>query len=537
MLFESAPGLYLVLSPELTILAASTAYLEATMVRREDILGRPLFEVFPDNPDDPTASGTRQLQASLQRVIAGRIPDAMAIQKYDIRRPMAEGGEFEERHWSPLNLPVFDANGVLCYIIHKVEDVTEFVRLKQYGQQQHQMTMELQSRTEDLEKLRQSQRMEAMGELAGGVAHDFNNLLAVILMACENTMMDLAIPESAQSNLLEIQKCGERAANLTRQLLAFSRKQILQPKVINLNTVVNEIKDLLRRLLNADIDFQVHLAKDLGNTVVDHGQVEQILFNLAVNARDAMPQGGRLVIETANVILDKTMAMGQLKVEPGEFVSLVIRDTGIGMDAQTQARIFEPFFTTKGVGKGTGLGLATVYGIVSQNKGTIWVYSEPKRGTVFKIYFPLVDRQVEASPSHALASSHAVRPSTILVAEDEDQLRHLICLTLQGQGHKVLEAKNGIQALERLTSLPHPVDLIVSDIVMPEMGGQALSERLTLLGHDIKILYLSGYTEDVLFNYGAPGARPYFLEKPFSRRMLLEKVEDILAASANAALQ
>lgn len=531
LLFESAPGLYLVLLPDLTIVDASNSYLKSTMVKRDAIRGRNIFEVFPDNPGDPSATGVSQLRASLTRVLETKLHDVMSIQKYDIRRPIEDGDGFEERHWSPLNFPVFGSENEIKYIIHSVQDITDMVLLKQDGIKQNKVTEELKIQNDQLEKVRQSQRMEAMGQMAGGVAHDFNNILATIMISCDIALDDNRIPEAAKSNLKLILKNSERAAALTRQLLAFSRKQILQPKILNLNTTITEINSLLSRVLNENIKLQLDLAKDLGNTLIDPGQVEQIILNLLLNSKDAMPHGGRITIATCNVVLDKMMTAGHMQVEPGPYVMLTVHDTGIGMDAQTQGRIFEPYFTTKGIGKGAGLGLATVYGIVKQNKGTIWVYSEPHKGTVFNLYFPLADGQVkkvqQVAPKTIGELSTQV-PRTILVVEDEEFLRARICNILQLSGYTVLEAQNGINALNLLKTHRGTVDLIITDVVMPEMSGQTLAKQLVTQGYNIKMLFLSGYTEDVLSNHGMSESHPQFLEKPFRLQSLLSKVLTML---------
>jgi len=526
-LFEAAPGLYLVLTPSFTIVAVSDSYLQATMVKREEILGRGLFEVFPDNPADPEATGTNQLRASLERVLARSERDIMAIQKYDIRRPASEGGGFEERHWSPVNYPVLGAGGEVRYIIHRVEDVTSFVRLKKEGLEQNRITEELRSEVDQLEKVRQAQRMEAMGQLAGGVAHDFNNILATTMILCECALADQGLSAASRRNLEQILRSSERAASLTRQLLAFSRKQVLQPKVLNLNDVISNLRGLLERTLSENIVLETDLSADLGNTMGDAGQVEQILLNLTVNARDAMPNGGRIRIKTKNVELDKTMAVGDFKVEPGAYVQISVSDTGVGMDAKTKARIFEPFFTTKGVGRGTGLGLATVHGIVKQSRGTIWVYSELGQGTTFKIYLPLVERITDPVVQPVQPARAAAAGKRILVVEDEDNLRTAVCDILRADGFAVTEAANGRQALTHLLESPQKFDLVISDVVMPEMGGHALARELATRGIVVKTLFLSGYTEDVLELHGLSGNSPQFLEKPFRMQALREKVHAI----------
>lgn len=527
LLFESSPSLFMVLDPNFNIIALSDQYVAATMIQRDYAIGRGLFEVFPDNPNDPNATGTRQLRASIERALASKKQDTMAVQKYDIRRP---DGSFEERHWTPLNLPVLGSDGSVKYIIHKAEDVTEFVKLKHAGIELSRTTEKLKSEKDDLEKLRQSQRMEAMGQLAGGVAHDFNNILATITVTCETALLEDNLTEKAKSSLSLVLENSERAASLTRQLLAFSRKQVLQPKLLQINSVIENFKSLLPRLLNENIRIHIDLADDLGQTLIDPGQVEQIILNLVVNARDAMPRGGSISIWTENVDLDTSMASGNMNVDPGKYVMIAVRDTGSGMSAATQARLFEPFFTTKPLGRGTGLGLATVYGIVKQNKGTIWVYSELQKGTVFKIYLPYQEDEVEAEETTETVAPFAKAKTdrrTVLIAEDEIQLRTAMRDTLKAHDYRVFEAENGLQVLDILTANPGKIDLIITDVVMPEMGGQELTRRLGPAGYNGQILYLSGYTQDVLDTHGIQGEH-HFLEKPFRLKVLLSKISEIL---------
>lgn len=531
-LFEAAPGPYLVLSPELRIVAVNDAYLRATMTVREAIVGQLLFDVFPDNPDDPAATGVSNLRSSLMRVLEGRIPDVMAVQKYDVRD---EHGMFEERFWSPINIPVLGENRQVIAIIHHVVDVTQMVKMKQEGIEQHKVTESLRSKNSQLEALRQSQRMEAMGQLAGGVAHDFNNFLGVIFLNCDHLLEEEVLSESARSLITQIQRAGTRAAGLTRQLLAFSRKQVLQPRVININGVVGDLTKMLERLLTEDIQLETKLASDLGNVLCDPGQVEQIILNLVVNARDAMTGGGKLTIETSNAFLDKAMAHGSHSVESGEYIMIAIRDSGVGMDAKTKARIFEPFFTTKPMGKGTGLGLATVYGIVTQNRGTIWVYSELQKGTVFKVYLPMVKDKVEFVPLKEIKPGSLRGTETILVVEDEPELRELICASLRRHGYTVIEAANGSDALTIASKRNSHFDLVITDVVMPEIGGRALAQKLANLHPDLRILFLSGYSEETLSNYGISGTEPYFLEKPFSQNTLLTKVRSVFAINSTSA--
>ena len=593
LLFESVPGLYLVLSPDLTIVAVSDAYLRATMTKREEVLGRGIFEVFPENPADVSADGARNLTASLDRVIRERIADAMAVQKYDIRRPESEGGGFEERYWSPVNYPVIGPDQKLIYIIHRVADVTDFIRLKLHDSESEKLNQELRTRSQQMEseifaraqeiqeanrqlrasnaamaslhgelecrvqkrtaelamaneslqtefrerrtleeQLRQAQKMEAVGLLAGGVAHDFNNLLTVISGYSDILLRSLPADDSSRGPIQEIYKAGERAAHLTRQLLAFSRKQVLEPKILDLNAIVQEVGRMLQRLIGEDISLTMTLAQDLRSVKVDPGQIEQVILNLAVNARDAMPQGGRLTIETANIELDSTYAQAHFEVKPGRYVMLAISDTGHGMEESVRTRIFEPFFTTKEPGKGTGLGLATVYGIIKQSGGNLYVYSELGRGTTFKVYLPYVPLKPSTGKS-----LHGFKPAmhgneTILVVEDDPAVRDMTTLSLRTYGYNVLESCHGEEAIQVCAQYHGAIHMIVTDVVMPRMGGRQVVEALRPNYPSMKILYQSGYTDDAVVRHGVLEAETAFLQKPFTPVALASKVREVLDATA-----
>jgi len=377
------------------------------------------------------------------------------------------------------------------------------------------------------EQLRQSQKMEAVGKLAGGIAHDFNNLLTAITGYSELTLRELPTDSPFYSKVTEIKKAGERAATLTRQLLAFSRKQILQPKVLDLNAVIPEMEKMLRRLIGEDIVLETVLDRSLGQVKADPGQMEQILLNLCVNARDAMPEGGRLTIQTTNVSLKQAYRNQQVSIRAGNYVMFSVSDNGCGMNAETQARIFEPFFTTKELGKGTGLGLSTVYGIVKQSDGTIWVYSEVDKGTTFKIYLPRVD---EVRAEEAPAESHIVPRGneTILVVEDEEIVRTLSTEILENQGYRVLAAGNGEEGLRVCKEFYGAIDLLITDVVMPHMSGRELAEQLATIRPDTRVLYMSGFTDDAIVRHGVLDDGVFFIQKPFSPDALAIKARSVL---------
>jgi PAS domain S-box-containing protein len=383
-------------------------------------------------------------------------------------------------------------------------------------------------------QLHQAQKMEAIGRMAGGVAHDFNNLLTAITGYCELLLSDMDAQDLRRSDVEEIKKAADRAAALTRQLLAFSRRQLLAPQVLDLNVVMANMDKMLRRMIGEDIDLVTLLDPALGRVKADPGQIEQVLMNLAINARDAMPQGGKLTIETANVDLDETYARRHIAVSPGPYVMLAVSDTGHGMDEETKSHIFEPFFTTKEPGKGTGLGLSTVYGIVKQSGGDIYVYSEPGHGTTFKIYLPRVDASAEASAAAQAASNPVSGSETILLVEDDEGVQELIRRILERNGYTVLAARRGDEAVQIAEQHAAPIDLLVTDVVMPEMSGRELVKRLMALRPTVKVLYISGYADSAIVRHGVLEADATFLQKPFTPDELARKVRAALEAGTPA---
>jgi nitrogen-specific signal transduction histidine kinase len=375
-------------------------------------------------------------------------------------------------------------------------------------------------------QLRQAGKMEAIGQLAGGVAHDFNNLLTVI--SGYGQLLKGRLSPQDLDHLEEILKASDRAAALTRQLLAFSRRQILTPQVLDLNSIVANLENMLRRLIGENIELKTVQQSGLGRVKADPGQVEQVIINLAVNARDAMPEGGKLTIETANVDLDGTYARSHAGVLPGPYVMVAVSDTGIGMNAETLAHMFEPFFTTKEKGKGTGLGLATVYGIVKQSVGYTAVYSEPGHGSTFKVYLPRVEEAVTKAESAKRGPGLAKGLETVLVAEDEEGVRSLVGKVLESYGYKVLEVREPGEALTIVEQYAKPIDLLLTDVVMPHMSGKELATRLTTVHPEVKVLYMSGYTDDAIVRHGILEAGTFFLQKPFRPSALVQKVREVL---------
>lgn len=405
--------------------------------------------------------------------------------------------------------PVVDDEGKPIVIVCVARDITEKKQLE--------------------EQLRQSQKMEAIGQLAGGIAHDFNNLLTVIEGYTELLFSNISESDPAQNFVRQIKKAADRATALTGQLLAFSRRQILQPKVLNLNTLVSDMSIMLKRLIGEDVALTTLLNPDIGSIKADRSQMEQVLMNLAVNARDALPEGGALSVETREVALDSAMyERHQSGIQKGSYVQLSVSDNGVGMDQETKERVFEPFFTTKETAKGTGLGLATVYGIIKQSGGHIWVYSEKGKGTTFKIYLPVVRRKVEKSEKQETGRGNLRGHETLLVVEDEFMVRELVCDTLRSSGYKILEAANGKEAIKVYTQNKQKIDLVLTDVIMPEMSGRKLIETLTKSHPDIVALYMSGYTDDAIIKHGVLEPGMAYIQKPFSPNGLIQKVKSVL---------
>jgi PAS domain S-box-containing protein len=439
-------------------------------------------------------------QAWRERVLRLRRPERLL---YRIRRRDGTSRWLDEEM-----VPVMDAVGAVVRLDGVARDVTEYKDLE--------------------EQFHQAQKMEAIGQLAGGIAHDFNNVLTLISSYAE-LLLDPLPPDAPQrADLDEIRAAAMRAGDLTRQLLAFSRRQVTESLVLDLNGIVSGMDKMLRRLLGDDVELTAALTTDLGRVRADHSQLEQVLLNLAVNARDAMPTGGKLTIETANVELDDAYTREHVGVVAGPYVMLGVSDTGTGMDAATKARIFDPFFTTKAPGKGTGLGLATVYGIVKQSGGNVWVYSELGAGTTFKVYLPRVDAPLETPPIAEAFTGSLSGTETILVVEDNPSVRRLVSVVLKQHGYTVLDAPDPAEALELAGGYDGRIALLFTDVVMPGMSGRELAERLEAIRTDMRVLYTSGYTDDAVLRHGILQAGVAFIQKPFTPPILLRRVRDVL---------
>jgi PAS domain S-box-containing protein len=467
----------------------------------EEMIGRP---VWTFNVEEEVAR--EQVRAKL----AGALPPGVNLERTYRRK---DGSTFPGLCQDRL---ILDETGRIKGIRCTIQDIT---KLKQA--EEHKASLE--------EQLRQSQKMEAIGRLAGGIAHDFNNLLTVINGYIHLSLLDLAPDDPMKGNIDQIQGAANRASNLTRQLLAFSRRQILDPKVLDLNGVLRDLYQILRRVIGEDIELVTLLDENAGRVKADPGQIEQVIMNLAVNARDAIPNGGNLIIEIADVELDKEYARSHVSVKPGPYVRLTVSDTGVGMTPEVRERIFEPFFTTKESGKGTGLGLSTVYGIVKQSGGNIWVYSEPGHGTVFKIYLPRVDEPAAGREGEKMELKESpCGNERILLVEDEEAVRELAAEFLRRHGYTVLEAQDGEGALLICGDHRGPIDLLLTDVVMPGMSARELSERLVSLRPETKVLYMSGYTDDAIVHQGILEKGIDFIQKPFSLAGLAKRVREVL---------
>ena len=516
--FAASPGILNLGDEELRYLKTDPITPTYFGLTRETIIGKRVADLAPE------------LTTAYGRMMADVVENGAVYRDQEVSIPVT-GRPGEVAVWRASYFPVPLAEGRRGLGVVGVE-ISDLKRTQAALQRE----LDERRRAEDAlrsteEQLRHAQKLEAVGRLAGGVAHDFNNILSVILSYADMISDDLAPGEPLRKDVEEIRTAAMRATDLTRQLLAFSRQQRLEPRVLNLNAVLASMERMLARLLGADVELTVLPGSGVWDAMVDPGQVEQVVMNLAVNARDAMPAGGKLTIATANAYLDDVYARDHLGVEAGHYVMLSVSDTGIGMDAEIQSRIFEPFFTTKALGKGTGLGLATVYGIVKQSGGHIWVYSEPGRGTTFKVYFPRASGD-SAGPSAESDPAGIKRVTaaseTILLVEDEEQIRGIAKTILRRSGYVVLVASNAGEAM--LVSEQHhaKIDLLLTDVVMPHMSGRKLAERLKASRPEMKVIYMSGYTDDAVLQHGILDSGVAFLQKPFTPASLTKKVSDVL---------
>ncbi len=493
--FDALSDAVFILDAEQRVMRCNKAAERILAYDTEAIIGQPCWEI---------THGTSE-----------PVPDCpLERMRHSLKRESREM-QIKDRWYNVTVDPILSEDHRLLGAVHVMQDITE-----RKSAEDERVNLQ--------EQLQQAQRLESIGRLAGGVAHDFNNLLIIILGYGEMVLNKLHPEDPLRSYAKEILNAANRAAGLTRQLLAFSRKQTLQPVVLNLNDVLRNLEKMLRRLIGEDVSLEMALAEDLAPVLVDPGQIEQVIMNLAVNARDAMPQGGTLLMETSNVVLDEAYASTHSGVTPGAYVRLAVTDTGCGMTKEVLDRIFEPFFTTKERGRGTGLGLSTVYGIVKQSGGNIWVYSEPQRGTTFKIYLPVSEAKVQPTVERERFMHPAGRGEHILVVEDDETLRKMMGNLLYELGYKVTLAANAGEALLLIEESGLKPDLILTDVVMPNMSGKQLIDRLMRTLPDLKVLYMSGYTDNAIVHYGVLDPSTPFIQKPFTRDAIALKIREIL---------
>ncbi len=499
-LYDNAPVGYFEYDTQGRIVSVNRTELEMLGFTLEEMIGQPVWKFIVEE------DMARNL---ILAKLAGATPSSRNLERTYRRK---DGTTFSALVQDRL---LQDAAGKILGIRATIQDITEQKRAEE-------------EKAALQEQLRQSQKIEAIGRLAGGIAHDFNNLLTVIKGYSQLSLVETKDGDRLKENLEEIKNAAEKAADLTRQLLAFSRRQILEMKVLDLNIILRNLNKLLRRVIGEDIELMTIPAEDLGRVKTDPGWIEQVIMNLAVNARDAMINGGKLTIETANVDLDEAYARGHIAVKPGRYVMLSVSDTGVGMTPEVSQQVFEPFFTTKEKGKGTGLGLSTVYGIVKQSGGNIWVYSEPDHGTTFKIYLPRVDEPADELKDKVVVEELPRGSETILVVEDEEEVRKVAVRILKRQGYTVFDTPDGEGALVVCEKRKEPLHLILTDVVMPGMGGRQLVERCWQIRQDFKVLYMSGYTDNAIVHHGVLAEGINYIQKPFTVDALARKVREVL---------
>ena len=489
--FDSMTDLVMLLDDNHRIIRANKAMAEMLKMPFDKIVGSKCWEAAhkTDAPPDPC-------------------PFSKKNADYGKKQSFEIFDENLKRYFLVTTTPHFDDSGAQVGFVHVMRDITELKKLE--------------------EQFLHAQKMEAIGTLAGGIAHDFNNLLAIILSYSHFVSQELKEGDSMRSDIEEIIMAGERGAALIRQLLTFSRKQMLEPKIFKINQVVTNMEKLLRRIIGEDVDLKIVLDPELGLVKADQTQIEQVIMNLVVNARDAMPKGGKLSIETNNVLPDDRYVGLHASVEPGNYVMISVSDTGHGMDSDTKRKIFEPFFTTKEIGKGTGLGLSTVYGIVKQSNGHIWVSSEPGRGATFKIYLPRILEKIKSDTMKQPIQQSLQGSETVLLVEDDDSVRKAVRRVLKNAGYHVLEASSGKQAMKVARDHTDVIQLVITDVVMPGMSGRDLAERLAPANPNAKVLYMSGYIDNAIVHHGILDPNTHFIQKPFKPQALLRRVREVL---------
>jgi len=491
-IFKAAAPLC-VIDSEFKMIRANDTFCSFLGLTSDDIIGKRCHDIWRGTACETPDCPMRMILAGSERL------------GYEAEKELKDGRKIS---CIVKAMPYRDLDGEIIGIVENIRDVTEHKHLE--AQFLH------------------AQKMEAVGRLAGGIAHDFNNLLTVISGNTELAMMSVDVNDPLQDELKQVQEAAIRASDLIRQLLAFGRKQVMELKSLNLNHIIENTHKMLRRIIGEDIELETILARYLWRVKVDPAQIEQVIVNLAVNARDAMPRGGKLTIETDKVELDESYTSIHPQIIPGKYAMMAISDTGVGMTEEVRAKIFEPFFTTKETGRGTGLGLSTVYGIIKQSGGFIWVYSELGKGTAFKIYLPMVPEAAETISQENKSPDLPRGTEAILVVEDDDNVRQLTCRILERQGYSVTQARTGMEACSMCHEIKEPIDLVVTDVVMPGINGAELMERIRIILPDVKVLFVSGYTSNVIVHNGILGTNTPYLQKPFNPNDLIKKVQGVL---------
>jgi two-component system, cell cycle sensor histidine kinase and response regulator CckA len=528
-LFGSLPGMYLVLKQDFKILAVNDQYLKITLEKYEKLVGSNFFETFQKNLNNPEDEGMRQVKISLEKVMKDKSPDYMSIQKFKIRKKTSGNEKYEERYWRILNTPICNKKNEIDYIILKIDDVTENMKLKLENIQNNKDFLRLRYKDVQKEKIQRSQRIESIGQLTGGVSHDINNMLTIINLNCDIILnSSQSISSVVKKQCEQIKKTCKHAARLIQQILRFTKKQTVNAKVLNINFSIIDIEKMLLRLLSENISLELNLDNGIDNILADPAQIEQIILNLVINSRDAILDIGKIRIETSNIYIERDSEFGSHKISAGKYILLSVQDNGIGMDPETQAMIFEPFFSTKEEGKGTGLGLATVFTIVGHYKGTIDVKSERGKGTAFHIYLPITVLKEDTVNADKQQQASLQGNESILIVEDKEELRDLLSVALKSYGYQVTTASNGLEAIELVQKKQNKFHLVIADVIMPKMGGKIMSDKMIEIFPKLKIIFLSGYTEEILILNGIETDSPFLLEKPFTILALLSKVKNVL---------
>ncbi|WP_397599769.1 ATP-binding protein [Silvanigrella sp.] len=528
-LCDLLPMSYVILDDNLVIKSASNQFVNLLNMKRHLIVRFNLFYFFKINLHMEEDSGIENLKLSLDKVLNEHTEEFMDIQKFNIKVNLNGIQTQVLKYWKVSNLPIFDRNKKLNYIIMKIDDVTDSVKLKLMSLDQNKYFLRTRYQTDLKEKIQRSQKMESIGQLAGGISHDINNMLTIVNLNCDiilNSSQNISPVVKKQTE--QIKKTSKHAAKLLQQILSFSKKQRVNLISLNINLIIEDIDRMLIRLLPENMQLKKDLSIEIENVLADPAHIEQVILNLIINARDAIGEIGLIKIETSNKEILEDTALGSHFLKAGHYVVLSVIDNGVGMDSNVQARIFEPFFSTKEEGKGTGLGLATIYSIVEQYKGSIVVHSELGKGTTFQIYFPATDLKLNSLQLDEQNNINFEGKEKILVVEDKEELSESISNSLKIFGYDVYLAKNGYEAIEILKNKGNEVKLVITDIIMPLFSGKNLADSIAQLFPEMKIIFLTGHTEDILLRNEFSRDSSLLIEKPFLLKQLLIKIKEVI---------